>query len=457
MSLPLTAFERYMLTDDCPEYPMTFTVRMKFSGRFDEAAFRRAVRRTVARHPLFASRVEGSKRHPQWVPTDEDVYLDIADLDTVLRFPGSEQIDLRKENGLRIWVRTGANWTEMRVQFQHCTTDGIGSYRFLEDLLCAYDAEACGREDVKAWRPIQPAKLAHRGDFGLRWWQVLLRLPLEIWGIIAGMVTFFFLKPTPLKTPLTPSETPAERLVLLDYPTHTFSAAETQQIRQAGKREKATLNDLMVRDLFVAMDAWNQQHSDGKSGRLMRVVTPVSLRSPGDEDLPATNVVAMVFLDRHLGLYRNARILLKSINWEMWYLRSWRLGIAFVRCTGLVSLFPGGLEFLTRSNRCYATATMSNMGQGLIETQLPRTEGKIIAGDLVLEALESAPPIRAFTSIGLTFVTYAGRLAMIMNYDRHHFTAATAQRLLKQYIAAIKSAAGIAEPATADVDHVSVG
>jgi hypothetical protein len=455
MSLPLEAFERYMLTDDCPEYPMTFTVRMKFSGRFDEAAFRRAVRRTVARHPLFASRVEGSKRHPQWVPTDESVYLDIADLDTVLRFPGGEQIDLRKENGLRIWVRTGADSTEMRVQFQHCTTDGIGSYRFLEDLLCAYDAEACGRENVKAWRPIQPDKLAQRGSFGLRWWQVMLRLPLEIWGIIAGMVTFFFLKPTPLKTPFVPTETPTERLVLLDYPTYTFSAAETQQIREAAKRQKVTLNDLMVRDLFVAMDAWNKRLTGGKSGRLMRIVTPVSLRVAGDEDLPATNVVAMVFLDRHLGIYRNPRILLTSINWEMWYLKTLRLGIAFVRCAGLVGLFPGGLEFLTRSNRCYATATVSNMGQGLIETQLPRTDGKIITGDLVLEAIESAPPIRAFTSIGTTFVTYAGRLAMIMNYDRHHFTAPAAQQLLDLYIAAIKTAAGIVEPATAELDKVS--
>ncbi|HEY2838097.1 MAG TPA: hypothetical protein VGJ26_03040, partial [Pirellulales bacterium] len=431
--------------------------RLKFSGHFDEAAFRRAVRRTLARHPLFCARVVGPTRHAEWIPNEDDVYLDIADLDTVLRFPGSEQIDIRKENGLRIWVRTGKDWTEMRVQYQHCTTDGIGSYRFLEDLLCAYDAEACGRDTVSSWRAVRTDKLPDRARLGLNWWRLLMRLPLEIWGIIAGLVTFFLLRPTPLKTPEIPIETTAERLVLLDYPTHTFSLEETKQIRDAARRQRVTLNDLMLRDLFVAMDAWNELHSTGKSGRLMRVMSPVSLRVPGDEDLPATNVVAMVFVDRHLGIYRNRRILLSSINWEMWYLKTWRLGVAFVRCVGLFGLFPRGMELLSRSNRCYATAVLSNMGQGLIETQLPRVDGKIIAGDLVLEALESAPPVRAFTSIGLTFVTYAGRLAMIMNYDRLHFSAPTAQQLLNRYIAQIRAAAGIAEPAPTEHVKVSAG
>lgn len=455
MSLKFSAFERYMLTDDRPDHPMTFTVRLKFSGQFNEAAFRRAVRRTLPRHPLFCSRVEGPTNNARWVPTDEDIYLDIANLDTVLRFPGSEQIDLRKENGLRIWVRTGKDWTEMRVQYQHCTTDGIGSYRFLEDLLCAYDAECCERENVSSWRPVRPEKLAERTRLGLSWWQVLLRAPLEIWGIIAGLVTFYFLRPAPLITPETPTETPAERLVLLDYPAYTFSAAETNQIRATARDAGVTLNDLMLRDLFVAMDAWNESHSTGKHRRLMRIMSPVSLRSPGDEDLPATNVVAMVFVDRHMGVYRNRKFLLQSINWEMWYLKTLRLGIAFVRCCKLIGMFPGGMEFLSRSDRCNATAVLSNMGQGLIETQLPRTDGKIIAGDLVLEAIESAPPIRAFTSIGLTFVTYAGRLAMIMNYDRLHFTPPVAQALLKQYISAIREAAGIAEPAPAEADKVA--
>jgi len=447
MSLRLNAFERYMLADDRASHPMTFTVRMKFSGSFDAQAFRRAVRRTVERHPLACSRVTSAGRRAHWVPAEPEIYLDIADADTVLRFPVSEHIDLRRENGLRIWVRSSSNWTDVRVQYHHSATDGIGAYRFIEDLLCAYHAEVRGDAKVTSWRPIQAAKLAERADFGLTWWQLLLRLPQELWGMVVGWLMFLLPRPAAIESSTMPQETPAERLVLLDYPTHTFNVSQTRLLCEAARHAGVTLNDLLLRDLFVSMSTWNKRHSAGQANQLLRIMVPVNLRVPTDEELPAANVVAMVFLDRHLGIFRNPKLLLRSIRLETWFLKTFRLGLAFVRCCGVIGAVPGGLEFMTRAGRCYATAVLSNMGQVLGEAQLPRRDRKLVAGDLVLEAIESAPPVRPFTSIGLTLVTYAGRLAVVLNYDRQRLTVGSAQSLLNTYIEQIQSAAGITKSA----------
>jgi len=175
-------------------------------------------------------------------------------------------------------------------------------------------------------------------------------------------------------------------------------------------------------------------------------MVPVSLRTADDADLPAANVVAMVFMDRHLGVYRHAGWLLKSIEWESWLLKKFRFGLAFVRGCGLFGLLRGGLEFMTRGNRCYATAVLSNMGQVFHEAPLARRDGLLVAGGLTLESVESAPPVRPFTSIGMSLVTYAGRLAVVMNYDRQRFSPEAAEALFGYYLEQIRTAAHVSVP-----------
>ena len=71
--LPLVAFERYMLADDRPEYPMTFTLTLRLAGTVDREAFEAAVDEALARHPLLVALVEGSsRRRPRWVSVRRD-------------------------------------------------------------------------------------------------------------------------------------------------------------------------------------------------------------------------------------------------------------------------------------------------------------------------------------------------------------------------------------------------
>jgi len=446
MTLPLraTAFERYMLTDDRPGHPMTFTVRLKFLGRIDRAAFDSAVDQGVRRHPLLGAHLVGDRASKlTWVPAaDPFPYVDYGDEAKPLRFPGTEHIDLRTHTGLRIWVRGGDEHTEMRFQFHHCCCDGIGGYRLIEDVLCAYHRALRPEDRDVNFRPLEPNLLRTRMRYGLSWWHVLLRVPLEIWGAVVGMAMFLFLRPQPLVSPERPDEAEADCPLLLDIPTHTFETEESNRLRDVARSSGATMNDLLLRDLLLAMNEWNANLDPHAGGRLMRIMIPMSLRRAGDEAMPAANVVAMVNLDRWLKWYRNPARLLSSIAWETRILQYFRFALAFIRCITLLERIPGGLEFMTRANRCYATSVLSNMGRVLAHAPLPRQDGKVLAGGMLLLGIESAPPVRSFIATGLTCLYYGGRLTLVQNYDRTVFTPQAAAQLLALTVRQILKSAG---------------
>jgi hypothetical protein len=96
---------------------------------------------------------------------------------------------------------------------------------------------------------------------------------------------------------------------------------------------------------------------------------------------------------------------------------------------------------MASGSRCYATSVLSNLGRVLIETPNPWQNGRLIAGDLVLEAIESAPPVRPHTHTSLTCLFYDGRLSVIQNYDRHHLTPAAAEALMQVTIDQLRETA----------------
>lgn len=448
-ALKLTAFERCMLADDHAEHPMTFTIRLRLNGRLDGDLLRHAARQVVERHPLLAAHVEGSGRNTRWVPAaDPTPWVHTADLHDPCRYPGSEQIDLRRETGWRVWGRTHGTTSELRIQFHHCCTDGLGAYQVVEDLLVAYDA--LGQTDGRAprFRPLDPRRLSARNRFGLSHLQVLARLLLEVWGIAVGNLMFFLQRATPLHAAQTPSESAAERLMLLDYPTHTFTPVETKQLQAVSRAAGATLTDLVLRDLFLAMDAWNQRLDRRGRFRLLRIMLPISLRTAEDVATPAANIVGMVPIDRRPALFGSPHFLLRTLLWETWLLKRFRFAIAYNRSCALFGLLPGGIERLTRPDRCYATSVLSNMGKIFDGCPLVRIDGRLQVGSLQVESWESAPPVRFGTSTGFTFVSYAGRLILTMNYARRHFTAAEAQDFFQHVVLQLQQTARTAPTVT---------
>jgi hypothetical protein len=258
--------------------------------------------------------------------------------------------------------------------------------------------------------------------------------------MIIGFATFFWRRPTKLHVPLRLQTFDAGALP--DYPVRVLSDDELLKLKQTSRKQHVTLNDLFARDLCVAMHRWNAHHGVPRSGPI-RVIVPINLRTQEQETMPAANVVAMVFVDRKPAWYFSSNWLLKTIAWELRFIRRFRLALAFSRGTAIGHRIPGGLRFLTRASRCYATCVFSNMGNVLGKTPLPYVAGQLVAGELRLEIIESGPPVRPHTPVSLSCVSYAGQTRLSLIYDRQALAGRAAEAIFRTILEQI----GVESPA----------
>src|SRR5688572_4783806 len=64
--LPLTPFERYMLADDQPAFPMVAIVELEFGGSLRRDLLVQSLGPALLRHPLLWARVSGSGQSAKW-------------------------------------------------------------------------------------------------------------------------------------------------------------------------------------------------------------------------------------------------------------------------------------------------------------------------------------------------------------------------------------------------------
>jgi NRPS condensation-like uncharacterized protein len=448
--LPLTPFEEYMLRDDRPSAPMDFFVRLRFSGHFTRSALQSALRTTIDRHPLLRAVVRCERRgRLQWCPTDgESREIHWLPGGSNTSFPTASAIDLDREPGMRLSVLSGAEKSDLVAQFHHASCDGIGAIQFLEDLLVAYAQTLGTSADPPRLRPLQEEALRTRARFGLSAWRFLKLLPRQLVGLLR-VRKFFSHAPAPLAGAL---QRPVNEPRPAQYPAlcdRRLTAEETSSLMVAAKRDRVTLNDLMVRDWFLAMGDFRARHfPDGGNGWL-RLAVPMNLRGPADADTPAANIVSMVFLDRRPSELADLERLLGGIHREMDQIKRCRLGLMFVLSLAAARALPGCLSGMTRADRCRATAVLTNLGTPLRQSPLSTKEGLAAVGDMVLEAIDLLGPLRPHTHAAVGVLTYAGRLHVALRYDPGAIRAAQADDLVEAFMARLRASgarSGTAEP-----------
>jgi len=214
--------------------------------------------------------------------------------------------------------------------------------------------------------------------------------------------------------------------------TWRFAPEQLDRLRGVAKRDGATLNDLVLRDCFLAIRDWNEKHA-GTGRQVLRIMVPFNLRGAGRDHLPAANVMGMVNVDRRFnGLWRwTERGLLRSIRRETRLLKATRLAAGFGSAMAAVGTLGGGMRrVFEKTDRCLTSAVVSNLGRVFENLPLDRREGKLIAGGLVVEAVDAAPPVRKGSGVACMLSTYAGRLSLTMRWDSHAYSAAVARELL---------------------------
>jgi NRPS condensation-like uncharacterized protein len=410
-----------MLADDSANYPRLFFLVVQLKEALDEGRLTAAIDVATRRHPLLRANVEYNGDRPQrWIECREPTYLIEWRNAESGRERVVEPIDLRNEPGVRFAIERGADGDALAVEFHHASTDGIGALQFIGDLLTLYTNG--GRSD--GLPPLDPTRLATRDCFGLTGWRRVIRW---LYGTVGwlGAIEFLLHRPAPL------GRIDAVSSRASGFCSRTLTSAETTALLRNAKDEHATVNDLLLREMFLSMQSHLDLHWPDRSRSHLRIMVPTNLRAAEDAALPACNVVAMINIDRRVYRWTDHSKLLRVLHRELAAVKRFKLGVVFVQLLHVLQTLFGSLRRFLPADRCQASCVVSNLGVVLRETE---TEA--------IRSVEFYPPIRPLSAAAFGVATLNGELTLSLHYDAAALTAEEAAELLDGVTAQIRTSTG---------------
>ncbi len=431
--LPLSAVEKFMVADARPHYPMMCDVELQLQGTVRRDTFDEALAFAIARAPLFRSVLSDNKKNGlSWQLTDRLPPVDWDTYGSPCSTNYDDLIDLRTDPGLRIYVRSGEERSTILLHFHHAACDGLGAFVFAEDLLTAYHNATPGVTHVKP-RKWEPERLRNRCTSALEnpgLWRGLY----DVQCGIRGAANFFLERPLPMtagKPSLAKNATRLQNGLI----TMAVDADATRALRTWTAAQKVTLNDVLLRDLFVALHRWMTEQGMTIGSRRLRILMPQSLRGRGDAAMPSTNDLGFAFLARKGPLIENPTALLDSLTPELAAIRKDNLSRHFIGGLELVDKL-GLLPWLLNGSACFSTAVLTNFGNSWrrFQAKLPPGEGGLVAGNLIYDGLVGTPPCRPQTGAAFSVTTTSDRILLSVKHDPFHYSREESQELLRHYV-----------------------
>jgi hypothetical protein len=423
-----------MFADDRPAAPMTFFLRFGFSGQLDVELFKDAVWQAQQRHSFFRRVISGSSLSTTdelaWRLADQPrCHIGVSQADAAFPdFPeGRTSIDITQEVGLRFFLQMGDD-DDLTVlaQVHHCASDALGAISMIDDVLLAYDALALGNS-APQFRPLDETLFDMRGaaiaDHALS--------SDEPNNELGAMIKTLTSPSEPIEGP-----EPGEHWTsgaLDPFPASTTAALSANQsatlvARAAGAG--TTVNDVLLHDLFLALDACYGRNDQIRVGR---VAMPVDLRTPELAAMPAANAVGIAFLDWTLSETRSRPSLLQAISARTRALKDRSSAAQFCQALELAGRFKRGLSRFTSPDHCFCTTLLSNLIRPFGDSSLLGDDGLVRAGNLTMTSCEFLPPIRPATSAAFGVATYAGSTHVTLNFDSRVMSRDAADRLLDAF------------------------
>jgi hypothetical protein len=439
--MSLTPLEEYFFREDRQAYPWSFFVRLDFVGDVHRETAEKSLSNCMGRHPLLSSVVRCEDGRLVWQPVDKAMPIvrwTTAQAETA--YLPAARLDVREEIGVRVHFAVGQESTRLIFQFHHASCDARGALAFIGDWLAEYGRAMGDGVDYGTPHIYDPALLDRRDCPG-----PAVTKPAEVlrvrWAGLLRAARFFMYAPAVLvdyrpagDDDATPPGYPAAR-------NYRFDEVASSEIRSAARRRGATVNDLLCCDLFLAIQAFRREMGQ-RPNAWLRLAVPVDLRTQTHRRMSAANLTGLVFLTRHAIACRNPAALLQGIHEEMCQVKAWRLARTFLRGLQIRRHLPGGIAHRVHGSKCQATATMTNVGEIFAGSQLPRKDGRLVAGNLLLESADFLAPIRPLTCVSLSACTYAGRLSLNLHYDPHGLSEGSAIRLFDTLLGQVRSEAG---------------
>jgi hypothetical protein len=448
--LPLTPFERYYLSDDSRRYPTTFPVELRFSGRLSREPFLLAIEQAVQRHPLLGALVSHSGLTPKWVSGPrEPAWVDWAETAAPITHPLGEYIDLAVERGMRVWVRASDESARVVFQIHHSCCDGLAATQFVDDVLVFYASAVGDSSQTPALAPVNVDRLRDRAAVDLSGAQPGFRafvrdvvITLYVWARILFRRVAIVAAPTQSDhNPPVPSTTARpEDVEILNFEQHQLTVAEAEAYRRAAVERSVAQNDLMIRDLMLAIDDWNRLHR-AASGAASRVNVPVNVRGREGADIPASNRLGFAFVTVNPREFADREQLLQVIHEQTEQIKQWKLALYFLGGLGLATIIPGAVAASLRWKKSFATVVLSNIGRLMTHSRLPRRGDRLVCGNVVLENITGAPPVRRNTRAALLVGEYGGRTTLSLRCEPRLFSAVQTRALLEMYVARLRETA----------------
>jgi hypothetical protein len=435
----MTPFEDYMYWDDQTQYPMTFIIELKLEGRLDRAALENALPKALARHPLLQAVIRRAKGNRDcWVSDPKvQVKIDWGPIGAPLLFAEGEAIDLRREPGVRLWVRYDDTRTEITGQFHHATTDGVGGFQFIGDWFWYY-AENVGQPVKDPLPPASPKSLRARGLACYN--PELYRMPNgKLRNDYGHSLRMLWERVAPVASPRRFERSAAERPEFPGIRSFEFNKSQHRQLRYAAEARGQTVNELLIEWLMLAMLEWNRRHRSFRGGSICAMM-PMDLREADTPVTSAANIVTYAFIRRSPRELQNEARRVASLREEILKLKHQR------HCSPLMNMLAGGLRHprwlkrLLFSHRCLATAIISNLADPTkrFSVPFPREDGELVVGNLRLVDIRGVPPMRYGTRATLSVNTYRRVLQVFLRCDPHRFSIQDTQQLLDLYVSKLQ-------------------
>lgn len=448
LPLPLEPFEEYLVRDERPGYPMVFPLVLCFKGSIDRQKFEQALTDTLAYEPLLTALVTRRFRRFKWVPCSRTMKVEwneeMAPSDPTEGMVETPAIDLQREPGLKITATAFPETVRITFNFHHACTDGVGANRFIGNVMARY-GELLDDGQGLATKPPQPQLLTQRNEL-----DIVLPEPLTVFqtakAILKESITWLSQRPVPLAVKSAGNADQNGQIILWKPVNKEFFDLLREQAQSAG----VGLNDLLIRDLFYSVRDWNAACGNSKPSNLIRLLIPTNLRKSCHRQIPSANIMGYGFLGRTVADCQDAdeAAFLKGISDEMRFIREWSLGSLFLSGLQLFQSLPGALRRLTSDRTCHATCVLSNLGpfHATLSQSRFRREKTIRVGDLSLENIIGAPPVRPNTLVSMAVIIHDGTLSVASAFDLSRVTHAEANRFIEQYLDRLKQTAQNSSP-----------
>ncbi|MDQ3898519.1 MAG: hypothetical protein M3326_14960 [Actinomycetota bacterium] len=400
--VPFTSLDEAVHLLDTPAEPWSIQLEVRVAGALDEARLRAAIPDALSHHPMARAKLLPAKRtDKRWtwaitgVPDLDPLKVvdcaDDADLDEARSELHSLSVPLAESPPLRLRLARHPKGDVLMVNANHAAFDGFGTLQVLRSLAKAYIHEEEPEPDI----PLPQA----RDVEGLTRAEGLADRMRRL-RALADKARDLATPPARLASQ-GGSDQPGYGLHLISVPVPP-------------KPERATVNDLLLAALNLAIAGWNVEQ--GTACRRISVLMPVNLRPPEWKTEVVTNFVSETRVTTTPKDRKTPQATVEAIAAQTTRIKEGE-SAALVELLSKTARFPLWLKqplspfIWMTGNRLVDTAVLSNLGT-VSDEELPDFGPE--AGDVV--GLWFSAPARMPCGLSLGAVTAAGMLHLAFRY-----------------------------------------